>query len=201
MPFINSATQVQLEYPDFHGRGFPGQYFRESDSWNYKSESFPVDTGDGIFCGRLVVQAVAQSDAVTGLEGTLPTNAPFSVRSLIITDTTTSLYVGLVLRSFVGNLNLTTEGDVRKAGFAEKSIAPIVPLGSDAIIIVRQEPGLSVTHGDDVYVATDPTNDANINPGEFSNAAGTNLVLIPGAIWWETKNATDIDAVGSVRLK
>ncbi len=206
MSFINSSPYVQLDYPDFHGAGYPGQYFQMTDAWNNVIKSYPVGSGTNddafIFCGRMIMQDIAQSDATAGLEGTLPTNAPFSVRALTATDTTASEYLGVVLRSFVGNVNNADEDGQRKAGFPEKTIAPIVPLGKGVILLVRQAAGLSVTYGDTVYVATDTiVGPPNYFPGEFAKAAGTNLVLVPNAIWYTTKTATDIDQIGAIEFK
>ncbi len=201
MPFIQSVPFVQKEYPDYHGGGLPGQYFELKDAWNNVAESFPVEadtstTEQFIYCGRLVVRGTVQDNS----DGTLPTNKPFSVRAPISTDTDSANYVGVTLRSMVGNLNSAAEGD-RKAGFPEKTFAPIIPLGKGVKLWVRQASGLSVTFGDDVYVAlADVTTPVNLFPGEFTNAAGTNLVQVPNAIWYTTKTATDVDQIGVIQF-
>lgn len=204
MSFINSVPFVQNEYPDYHGRGYPGQFFRLTDAWNDMIESFPVEADTStvtqfVYCGRIVVQSTAQ-DAT---DGTLPVSAPFSVRAPIATDLTAAGFAGVVLRSFIGNVNSSAEEGQRKAGFPEKTIAPIVPFGKGIILLVRLAPGLSVTYGDDVYAAT--TNIAGpptLYPGEFSNADGgnPNLVQVPNAIWYTTKTGTQIDQIGAIQF-
>jgi hypothetical protein len=194
--FINSDPYVQVEYTNFHGAGFPGQFFRATDAWNRELQSFAVDTDAFIFCGRLVVQAVAQTD-----DGSLPLLKPFSVKPVVGDEIDASTFAGIVYRPFSGALNDSSEDNERKAGFAEKMVSSIVPFGKGIQLHVRQAPGLSVAFGDDVYVAiADIAGPPQLFPGEFTNAAGVNLIQVPNARWYVSKDATDVDQDGVIEF-
>lgn len=193
--FINSDPFVQTSYTNFHGAGFPGQFFRATDAWNRELQSFAVDTDAFVFCGRLVVQAVAQTD-----DGSLPLLKPFSVKPVVGDETDATTFAGIVYRPFSGALN-ETENNERKAGFAEKMVVSIVPFGKGIQLHVRQAPGLSVAFGDLVYVAReDIAGPPQLFPGEFTNVVATEKILVPGARWYISKDATEDDQDGVIEF-
>lgn len=198
--FIDHDQFVQTSYTNFHGAGFPGQFFRETDAWNRELQSFAVDTDVFVFAGRLVVQAVAQVD-----DGSLPLLKPFSVKPLDGTETDATTFAGLVYRPFSGTLNDSSENNERKAGFAEKMIAPLVPFGKGVQLHVRQLPNLTVVFDDAVYVARSDgvgvTND--LFTGEFTNdddSGSAELILVPNARWYISKTATVDDQDGVIEF-
>lgn len=195
MSFINSSANVQVEYTNFHGGGFPGQFFRETDAWNRQLQSFAIDTDAFVYCGRLVVQAVAQSD-----DGSLPLLKPYSIKMPVGDETDASTFAGVMYRPFSGALNQEEDGEL-KAGFAEKMVQSVVPFGKGVQLHVRQAPGLTVAYGDAVYVAiADIAGTPKLFPGEFTNATGTDLILLPNAQWYVGKTATDVDQDGVIEF-
>jgi len=191
---------VQLNFTDQPGIGYPGQQYRASPVSASAVLSFPAGEGP-VFCGRMV----AIGTAIDYSNNEAFNKVPYSIRLLTSSDDATAL-VGVVTRPFQATQNFVDpdpNSGEDKAGFGEKDQVPVVEVGSKEKIIVRQDPGLgAVTQGTAVYVAIEDstTNAAAISIGEFGNAAGTGMLLVPNAIWYLTKTATSNDAVNVIQL-
>ncbi|MNG03767.1 hypothetical protein D3C84_868610 [compost metagenome] len=71
---------------------------------------------------------------------------------------------------------------------------PVAELGSGAIIGAEVPAGITIVHGDPVYMSV---SHASIPVGAFSNAAATGLIAITGATWY---GAAAASTIGRIKL-
>lgn len=142
---------------------------------NYRSETV-------LFLGRGVVKGTANTQ-----NG--PVRTPYGVKSPL---------AGSVLADFVGIavLNAATSSDASNNAVTirTETMVAVAELGSGAIIGADVPAGITVAHGDPVYMSV---SHASIPVGKFSNAADTGLIAITGATWYGPAAAS---TVGRIKL-
>ncbi len=188
---------AQNTYTDNWTRGFPGQVADMQTMIGFGLETYANEPE--IVMGRGVVRGVSQFQDT-------PSDVPFvAVAPFSITNpdpgTVAADLVGVAVRPFLTTTNID-EGGTLLAGYPEKSFAAVLPFGSARSIFVRIAIGVDILVGENVFIAINGTNDANIAIGEFSNdAAGTTgMIQVPNAQWWINKTSTTDDTVGVIKL-
>ena len=186
---------VQNTYTDNFTRGYAGQLVSEQDYISNVLETFATEAP--LFMGRACAIGTIQ---------TQDSNAPQVLTSPFTIITTQGVVsaanlVGVVIRPYITTTNLVNEQGDDWAGHNAKEQAAVLPFGSDKRVLVSLKAGLAAVYNAAVYVATDATNPDNINVGEFGVTAGAGALLVPNAIWYETKTATVDDAIAVIRLK
>ena len=132
--------------------------------------------------GRGVVKGTTnpQNDAV---------RTPFGVKTPL---------AGSVLADFVGIAVLiassSSDASNNAVTIRTETMIPVAELGSGAIIGAVVPAGITIVHGDPVYMSV---SHATIPVGAFSNAADTGLIAITGATWY---GAAAAGTVGRIKL-
>ena len=176
-------SSVQTDYFDNFGALFPGQLADfGSERMAQGVDSYPSEVD--IFVGRGVVEGSALTVAANEFNN-LP--SPFGVRQAATSSTSADI-VGIVVR---------TEGiDNDDAGnpiYCANRMAAVANVGSG--LRVGATTTVAITHGEDVYMAVNPTNDATIGVGEFYNASGAGLVQVTGARWRGNAEANTVAVI------
>lgn len=176
-----SLTSVQTTFYDTFGSLFAGQLADyASNTLVPEVRSFRTETV--ITFGRGVVKgtANAQIDPVT---------TPFGVKTPLS---------GSVLADVVG-IAVLTESSTNSATntavtLRATTMIPVAERGSGAIIGAEVPAGITIVHGDPVYMSV---SHATIPVGAFSNAADTGLIAITGSTWY---GAAAAGTVGRIKL-
>ena len=176
-----ALSSVQTTYFDAPGSLYPGQLADSGSALLEKAvRSFRTETI--LYMGRGVVKGTAngQND---------PTLTPFGVKTPLS---------GSVLADFVGIALRTQASSSDANGLATTlratTMNPVAELGSGAIVGAVVPAGITIVHGDPVYMSV---SHVSIPVGEFSNAAATGLIAITGATWY---GAAAASTVGRIKL-
>lgn len=176
-----SLTSVQTTVYDTFAALFAGQLADYgSNTLVHEVRSFRTETL--ITFGRGVVKGTAndQSD---------PVMTPYGVKTPL---------AGSVLADFVG-IAVLTESSTNSANnlpttLRATTMIPVAELGSKAIVGAEVPAGITIAHGDPVYMSV---SHASIPVGAFSNAAATGLIAITGATWY---GAAAAGTIGRIEL-
>lgn len=176
-----SLTSVQTQFFDTFGSLFAGQLADyASDTLAKEVRSFRTETV--ITFGRGVVKGTANAQID-------PILTPYGVKTPL---------AGSVLADFAG-IAVLTESSTNSATntavtLRDKTMIPVAELGSGAIIGAEVPAGITIAHGDPVYMSV---SHVSIPVGAFSNAAATGLIAITGATWY---GAAAASTVGRIKL-
>lgn len=176
-----SLTSVQTAVYDTFAALYAGQLADYASNTLAKAvRSFRTE--DVIILGRGVVKGTANTQAD-------PIMTPYGVKTVL---------AGSVLADFVG-IALLTEQTTSNASnlpvtVRSTTMIPVAELGSGAIVGAEVPAGITITHGDPVYMSV---SHASIPVGAFSNAAATGLIAITGATWY---GAAAASTVGRIKL-
>lgn len=176
-----SLTSVQTAVYDTFGSLFAGQMADYGTNTLTKQiRSFRTETV--ITFGRGVVKGTANAQID-------PVFTPYGVKTPL---------PGSVLADFVG-IAVLTESSTNSATntpvtIRDKTMIPVAELGSGAIVGATVPAGITIAHGDPVYMSV---SHATIPVGEFSNAADTGLIAITGATWY---GAAAAGTIGRIKL-
>ncbi len=194
---LSGVPFVQNEYTDNWTRLFPGQIVDAQTMLGVGLDTYANESA--IVMGRGVQIGVNQTQN-TPSQIPFVATAPFSVDN-VDPSTTAADLIGVAVRPFVATTNIDVAG-VNQAGYPAKDFIAVLPFGSQRQIGVRIPAGFTITVNSDVYIAINPTNDPDIEVGEFSDdsAGTTGLLLVPNAKWWINKTATTNDDVGVIKL-
>lgn len=176
-----TLTAVQTQVFDTFGALYAGQLA------DYGSNALVEGirnfrTEDLIVFGRGVVQGTvnAQND---------PIRTPYGVKTP---------EAGSLLADFVGIAVLVQSSSSNATNDAvtvrDETMIPVAELGSGAIVGAAVPVGITVAHGDPVYMSV---SHATIPVGAFSNAADTGLIAITGATWY---GAAAASTIGRIKL-
>lgn len=174
---------VQLTYTDGPGPRFPGQIDNAADyMFNSELRSYVLQTL--VAAGRWVVRG-------TPVIGTAdPVQTPFPVKAVLAGSVLADL-VGVVIRT----ANMSGDANGLAVQTRVPTMQAVADLSSEAIIGAQVPAGITIVHGDPVYVSV---SHATIPVGEMSNAAATGLIgPVVGATWY---GAAAAGTVGRVRL-
>lgn len=105
-----------------------------------------------------------------------PVTTPYGVAPVEAGDTVAEL-VGIVILSETSVSNADNDPVTVRA----KTMVPVAELGSGAIVGMEVPAGVTIAHGDKVYVSV---SDATLPIGAVSNAAGVGRVEVTGAYWY-----------------
>lgn len=176
-----SLTSVQTAVFDTFGSLYAGQ-LTDYASNTLAKEVRNFRTEDVIVFGRGVVKgtANAQND---------PLLTPYGVKTPL---------AGSVLADFAGIAVLVQSSSSNATNDAvtirDTTMIPVAELGSGAIIGAAVPAGITVVHGDPVYMSV---SHATIPVGAFSNAADVGLIAITGATWY---GAAAASTIGRIKL-
>lgn len=176
-----SLTAVQTAVYDTFGALFAGQ-LADYGSNTLVHEVRSFRTENVVVFGRGVVKG-------TGNDQTDPITTPYGVKTPL---------AGSVLADFVG-IAILTESSTSNASnlpvtLRATTMIPVAELGSKAIVGAEVPAGVTIAHGDPVYMSV---SHATIPVGAFSNAADTGLIAITGATWY---GAAAAGTVGRIEL-
>lgn len=176
-----TLSAVQTAFYDTFGSIYAGQLADSASNAlakavrNYRTE-------DVIVFGRGVVKgtANAQND---------PILTPYGVKTPL---------AGSLLADFAGIAVLTQSSSSDSSNNAvtvrAETMIPVAELGSGAIVGAVVPAGITIVHGDPVYMSV---SHASIPVGAFSNAAAAGLIAITGATWY---GAAAAGTVGRIKL-
>ena len=171
---------VQNAFYDTFGPGYPGQIADwGSLALAQRLRGFITESG---VCGRGVVigTANAQTDHIM---------TPYSVTAPVAGSTSDQI-VGILVRGDATN----NDADGNAIPIRYPTMNAVAEIGSDVVIYAEVPAGVTITHAQPVYMSV---SHATIPVGAFTNAAGTGLVLVPGAIWY---GAAAAGTVGRIQL-
>jgi hypothetical protein len=176
-----SLTSVQTQVFDTFGALFAGQLA------DYASNTLAKDvrsfrTEDSVIFGRGVVKGTANAQGD-------PILTPYGVKTPL---------AGSLLADFAGIAILpessTSDANNLPTTVRETTMIPVAELGSGAIVGAVVPAGITIVHGDPVYMSV---SHVSIPVGAFSNAAATGLIAITGATWY---GAAAASTVGRIKL-
>lgn len=199
MTVLGASPYVQSDFNDQPGYGFPGQLQNAQSYYNNKTMGFSTESQ--VFCGRGVRIKTAQTFTTNNVQNV----QPFTI-DVVTTGLAAADIAGVVVRPFIGDQSYTDTDGAYKAGFGAKTVVPVLPLGSGQRILVRQAPGVgAINYGDPVYLALSTTNDFGLLLGEFGNApnaSGSDMLLIPNAIWvFKKGTSSSSDQINAIELR
>lgn len=171
---------VQNQVFDTFGARYLGQLDTFQDNHATRVGSYISETVT--FVGRGVVQGAATTE-------TDHVSVPFNITAAVPASTSDNI-VGIVVMSQRASLNDQTNN---QPIIPTDSMTGVAPVGSGLRVGVAAS--VAITHGQDVYMAVDPTNAANIEVGEFHNASGAGLVQVTGAMWYGAASAGTIGRI------
>lgn len=176
-----SLTAVQTTVYDTFASLFAGQ-LADYGSNTLTKEVRSFRTEDSVIFGRGVVKGTVNDQ-------TDPIFTPYGVKTPL---------AGSLLADFVG-IAILTESSTSDTNnlpttLRETTMIPVAELGSGAIVGAVVPAGITIAHGDPVYMSV---SHASIPVGAFSNAADTGLIAITGATWY---GAAAAGAVGRIKL-
>lgn len=176
-----SLQAVQTAVYDSFGALYAGQLADYgSNTLAHEVRSFRTETV--ITFGRGVVRGTANGQ-------TAPLTTPYGVKTPL---------AGSLLADFVGIAVLphssTNSVENLPVTLRATTMIPVAELGSKAIIGAEVPAGVTIAHGDPVYMSV---SHATIPVGAFSNAAATGLIAITGATWY---GAAAAGTIGRIEL-
>lgn len=181
-----TLTAVQTAVYDTFNALFAGQLADyASDTLTRQVKSYLVEssaTDANIVVGRGLVKGTvnAQGD---------PILTPHKVKGVA---------AGSLLADFVGiyvRHELTTQNASNEAVPVRiPTVLPVAELGSGAIVGAIVPAGVTIVHGDPVYMSV---SHVSIPVGQFSNAAADGLIAITGATWY---GAAAAGTIGRIKL-
>jgi hypothetical protein len=176
-----SLTSVQTAFFDSFGALYAGQLADYGSNTINEGVKSYVTQGEVVF-GRGVVKGSATT-------ANSMVRTPFNVRAPLS---------GSVLADFVGIAVLDASSNSDASNNAVPVDAPtmvaVAELGSGAIIGALVPAGVTIVHGDAVYMSV---SHVSIPVGGFTNAAGAGLIAITGATWYGAATAS---TVGRIKL-
>lgn len=176
-----SLTSVQTTVYDTFASLYAGQ-LADYGSNTLVNEVRSFRTEDLVVFGRGVVKGTVNAQSE-------PIFTPYGVKTPL---------AGSVLADFVG-IAVLTESSTSNANnlpvpVRATTMIPVAELGSGAIIGAEVPAGITITHGQPVYMSV---SHATIPVGAFSNAADTGLIAITGATWY---GAAAAGTIGRIKL-
>lgn len=163
----NSRPAVQNSYPSARVAGFPGQLADMRSVSRDPHGSYVCETD--VYVGRAVVKGTVNVDEYS--------LRPYSIKAPLA-DTTAVQLVGLVAYTYAAEM------DARGWAFlGEKMLVGVVEPGLDVLVYVNKPEDVTITHGDRVFVAINPDNEAQLPVGLLTNVAGDGLLEWPGVTW------------------
>jgi hypothetical protein len=149
---------VQNNYYDAPERGFAGQLFNAGS--DFGNAIFSGATTEDLYCGRAVALATNAAD----FDGSLTLKT--------VSGITDAADIAGILRLDAQAIS-DIDGDVY---VQSKTMATFARANRGALIYVKADMSVTIAAGDDVYVATNATNDQGIKLGEFTNTSGAGLL-------------------------
>lgn len=176
-----SLTSVQTTFYDTFGALYAGQLADySSDTLAKDVRSFRTETI--ITFGRGVVKGTANAQID-------PILTPYGVKTPL-SGSVLADFVGIAVLTESSTSNATNDAVTLRAN----TMIPVAVLGSGAIVGAVVPAGITIAHGDPVYMSV---SHASIPVGAFSNAADTGLIAITGATWY---GAAAAGTVGRIKL-
>jgi len=170
----------QLTFTDGPGSLYPGQ-IADSGTHMLNEEVRSYATETLVWAGRGVVKGALNTQAD-------PLLTPYKVKQPLAGSVFAD-FVGIVVRSHsMPGDDVNQEARTSRA----TTMVPVAILGSKAIIGAEVPTGITVAHGDPVYMSV---SHASIPVGKFSNAAATGLIAITGATWYGAAAAGTIGRI------
>ncbi len=164
-----AITNVQTAYYDRFARGFAGDILNPASLDGNACFSAPVASGEQVFVGRGLVSTplVDGQNVANGIAIATPTAV-----------STADDFVGILMT----DKGALTDG-LGNDYIPEKRMGTYARADRSAIIYVKVKSGVTISAGDDVWMAVAAVNTANIAVGEFTNSAdagaGTGMVQLP----------------------
>lgn len=186
MAVLGNLTAVQTDYFDQLERLYPGQLAEGRSLYDFDLRGFP---GEGeIICGRgLVIGTAIDESATVYVESSVPYSVKLPEVASVLAD-----FVGIAVRD---TTSTNTDQTNFEASYIDGQMVPVASYGSG--IIIGAKASVAIAHGDPVWMAVNPVNDANIAVGEFHNVTGAGLIEITNAIWWGNALA---DTTGRIKI-
>lgn len=171
---------VQNAFYDTFGPRYPGQITEwGSLALAQNLRGYVVESGIHGY-GVVKGAAAVQNDPIT-----VPYNVKAPVAGSVLAD-----FVGILVRTDASN----TDALGNSVPVRYPTMGPVAELGSGVIIGATVPAGITVAHGDPVFMSV---SHVSIPVGAFSNAAGTGLIAITGATWYGVAAA---GTVGRIKL-
>ena len=176
-----TLTAVQTAVYDTFGALYAGQLADYASNALVKEvRSFRTETV--VVFGRGVVKGTVNTQNA-------PVRTPYGVKTPL---------AGSVLADVVGIAVLTQSSSSDASNNAvtirAETMIPVAELGSGAIVGAVVPAGITIVHGDPVYMSV---SHATIPVGAFSNAADTGLIAITGSTWY---GAAAAGTVGRIKI-
>lgn len=163
----DSRPAVQDSYPSDRVAGYPGQLADMRSVSRDPHASYFCETD--VYVGRAVVKGA-------------PSQNPNDLRSFAIkaplADTTAEQLVGLVAYTYAAAMDVSGW-----AFLGENSLVGVIEPGLGVLVYVNKPQDVSISHGDPLFVAISPDNEAQLPVGLFTNVAGDGLLQWPGVSW------------------
>ena len=163
----NSRPAVQDSYPSARVAGYPGQLADMRSVSRDPHASYFCETD--VYVGRAVVKGAPSSNDADLRSFAVQAPQP---------DSTAEQLVGLV--------GYTYAAEVDSDGWAflwARSQVGVIEPGLSVLVYVSKPQDVSISHGDPVFVAISPDNEAQVPVGLFTNVAGDGLRQWPGVTW------------------
>ena len=199
-PAFGKSPNIQNVVFDNLASLFPGQLSEGHAYFSQGIRGFPALTD--VYCGRTVVKG---ADIVSSTTDYVNDRQPYSVQQPLVGSVSADI-LGIVVRTRGGLTNLLSDpldsNSLEVAAVDAGQGASIAEVGAGVIIGVAIPIGITVTDGEVVYTAVNPTNDALILVGELTPTAGgnTGLVIVPAAVFRGTFTSTTNNTVARVQL-
>ena len=160
---------VQNQVFDTFGARYLGQLDTFQDNHATRVKSYISETRS--YVGRGVVKG-ALTNSLDHV------SVPFNITSAVAGSVSDNI-VGIVVMSQRASLSDETTNEPI---IPTDSMTGVAPVGSG--LIVGAAATVTIADDEDVYMAVNATNAANIGVGEFHNASGAGLVQVTGAKWY-----------------
>lgn len=175
-----TLSAVQTNVFDTFGAFQLGQLATFSDY--HQSLVRSTNAEDNVFIGRGVVFGDA-NDRIEESHIGFPTGVKPAETSSVSAN-----IAGVVVAS------QRSQSDANNDPFlSQDTMVGVAEVGSGLRVAVKNS--VAITHGQDVYMAVNPTNAANIAVGEFHNASGAGLVQVTGASWRGSRAANSVTLI------
>lgn len=176
-----TISAVQTAFYDTFGALYAGQLADyASNALAKQIRSFRTE--NVIVFGRGVVKGTVNTQNA-------PATTPYGVKTVLAGSVLADV-VGIAILTQSSSSNATNDAVTLRA----ETMTPVAELGSGAIVGAVVPAGITIAHGDPVYMSV---SHATIPVGAFSNAAAAGLIAITGSTWY---GAAAAGTVGRIKI-